>query len=40
MIGWIVLGIFIVIGVVFVIALWFSMDDDDDDDSSFDPHSG
>lgn len=40
MIGWIVLGIFVVMVIAFVITLWFSMDDDDDDDSSFDPHSG
>lgn len=40
MIGWIVLGIFVLLVLAFVISLWFNIDDDDDDDSSFDPHSG
>lgn len=40
MIGWILLGIFLVAVISFVITLWLNMNDDDDDDSSFDPHSG
>lgn len=40
MIGWILLGIFLVAVIAFVISVWLNMDDDDDDDSSFDPHSG
>lgn len=40
MIGWILLGIFLVAVIAFVITVWLNMDDDDDDDSSFDPHSG
>lgn len=40
MIGWILLGLFLVAVIAFVISVWLNMDDDDDDDSSFDPHSG
>lgn len=40
MIGWILLGIFLVAVISFVITMWFNMDDDDDNDSNFDPHSG
>lgn len=40
MIGWILLGIFLVAVISFVITVWLNMDDDDDNDSNFDPHSG
>ena len=40
MIGWILLGIFLVAVISFVITVWLNMDDDDDNDSNFDPHIG